>query len=96
MKKIEETNYPFRMFPVGWFKFLDPVLKDNPYGKLAKELELFDVPGTVQRLKDLVHDKPLRQECRRQALEYRKSLETLRKPHEILDTVTRGGRNTAS
>lgn len=90
-QRKREMDYPYRMFPVGWFKFLNPVLKGNPYVNVVKELEIFDVHKTAQGLRTLVLDKELRQECRRQALAFRKSLEKLMKPGEILETLT-GGR----
>jgi hypothetical protein len=44
--------YPFRMFPVGWYNFLTPVIRGNPYLKTMRQVEQFDVIGLV----DAVHE----------------------------------------
>lgn len=38
-----DTIYPFRMFPVGWYFFLEPVVKANPFYDLVKYVEVFDI-----------------------------------------------------
>jgi hypothetical protein len=34
--------YPYRMFPVGWYYFLDSLLVDNPFTDLVPQVEIFD------------------------------------------------------
>lgn len=34
--------YPFRMFPVGWYHFLDSLLAGNPFTGLVTQVESFD------------------------------------------------------
>ena len=83
----ESVNYPFRMFPVGWYKFLNPVLKDNPYTRLVKEMEIFDVPQTVEGLKNLALNEEARENCKSEASRFRERLERLMKPGEIVETI---------
>jgi hypothetical protein len=83
----KSAHYPFRMFPVGWFKFLKPVLKDNPYARLVNEMEIFDERETVEKLKSLIHKKTTREECKNRALRFRKRLAPLMKPGEIVETL---------
>ncbi len=83
----DSVNYPFRMFPVGWYKFLNPVLKDNPYIRLVKEMEIFDVPQTVEGLKNLALNEKARENCKSEASRFRKRLERLMKPGEIVETI---------
>ena len=85
----ESVNYPFRMFPVGWYKFLKPVLKDNPYTRLVNEMEIFHVPQTIEKLKILALDKKARENCKNKASRFGESLERLMKPGKIVEILTR-------
>lgn len=45
--------YPFRMWPLGFYQFLEPLLKNNRYVGIFEECELLhaeDVVGTCERL----------------------------------------------
>lgn len=85
----EGEHYPFRMFPVGWYNFLNPVLKNNPYAQLVNEMEIFDSSETVAKLKTLLHGKTAREACKYNALQFRKRLELLMKPGQIVETLIR-------
>lgn len=46
------TIYPFRMFPVGWYSFLEPIVNGNSFYKLTKCVEVFDteeVSGAIEK-----------------------------------------------
>ena len=53
-----ETAYPFRMFPVGWYKFLNHVVKDNPYYSLMHREELFDTPRVLDTINRILNQHP--------------------------------------
>lgn len=51
--KQMDTLYPFRMFPVGWYSFLEPAVRKNPFYELAKCVEVFDVPKVLETVKSV-------------------------------------------
>lgn len=44
LEKLKDMNilYPFRMFPVGWYSFLEPAVRGNSFYKLTRCVEVFD------------------------------------------------------
>lgn len=44
LDRLENINliYPFRMFPVGWYSFLEPAVQGNSFYKLTRCIEVFD------------------------------------------------------
>jgi hypothetical protein len=46
-----ERIYPFRMFPVGWYYFLESIVKDNPFYQLTEQAEIFETDTTVSLVK---------------------------------------------
>ena len=79
-----EICYPYRMYPVGWHKFLAPVMKGNPYLDVVRELELFDEQQTVAAMCEILERPQLRDEIRHRAGEYRQLLGRLDSPAAIL------------
>ncbi len=49
--------HPFLMFPLGWFKFLSPVLKDNPYLDTFYRAEILDEEGVLSLLRKAAEKK---------------------------------------
>lgn len=43
-----KTVYPYRMYPVGWYHFLEPIIKDNDYMNLFQTGEIFDVEASIE------------------------------------------------
>ncbi len=52
----------FSLWPVGFYKFLVPVMQDNPYTRALELLELFDEEGIEQRIRRLLTDRAAREE----------------------------------
>lgn len=50
MLKSLKRCYPYRMFPVGWYKLLNPLLRKNPYYKIVVNLEQFDINGSLEKI----------------------------------------------
>lgn len=48
--KNMDTLYPFRMFPVGWYSFLEPAVRNNPFYELVKCVEVFDELRVIETL----------------------------------------------
>ncbi|HPU64066.1 MAG TPA: DUF6365 family protein [Mobilitalea sp.] len=44
--------YPFRMFPVGWYSFLEPVVKGNHFYKLTRCVEVFNFEEVYKNIID--------------------------------------------
>ena len=43
--------YPFRMFPVGWYSFLEPAVRENSFYKLTRCIEVFDDNEILEAVK---------------------------------------------
>lgn len=48
--------YPFRMWPLGFHKFLEPLLLNNEYTSTFKQAELFEGSQVVRTMHDLLFD----------------------------------------
>jgi Family of unknown function (DUF6365) len=46
--------YPFRMWPLGFHKFLDPLLSNNEYTSTFEQVELFEGERVVRTIHDLL------------------------------------------
>lgn len=55
--KYLDRIYPFRMFPVGWYSFLEPVVKGNPFYKLTRCAEVFDIKEAYETVSDSASEK---------------------------------------
>jgi hypothetical protein len=49
--------YPFRMFPVGWYKFLDELVNHNLFYELTNILEILDVDVCIQNINNIINGK---------------------------------------
>ena len=74
---------PFRMFPLGWRWFLEPVLDDSPYLETFVEAEILDYQAVIHAIEkgiNNVADHLLAGQKR-----YRKQLAHLPKPEECIN-----------
>lgn len=83
------SDYPYRMFPVGWYSFLEPVCRNNAYMNLLEEADVFQKEEVVSLLKKMVFEKDYRNNVKEKAKKYRSELEFLKKPEEILDILSK-------
>lgn len=72
--------YPYRMFPVGWYQFLDSLLAGNPFSEVITQVETFDTEGALAAILPLLADGPQRDQL---AMAREKYLEALRKLPEV-------------
>jgi hypothetical protein len=75
--------YPFRMWPIGWHSFLDPVLSDNPYTDAVTHVELLDERGVVDGISAALYDKATIEQTAAARAEYRKAVAALAPTAEV-------------
>lgn len=69
---------PFRMFPLGWSRFLAPVLNDNPYLATFRQAEILDAADVSAAFAELDEpDGQVRRTRRQHKAEYLAALERL-------------------
>lgn len=86
LEKLERC-YPYRMFPVGWYKFLAPVLKNNPYGKTLLLLEQFDVTNSLKRINELLEEDERKERLQQSLRQYKQTLNELPSVAQIIEKI---------
>ena len=80
--------YPFALWPIGYHRFLAPVLRDNPYRDTAAIVEVLDEAGIESTLARLLRDERARADrLHRQAL-YLRRVRSLPAVSELIATPT--------
>ncbi|WP_265445249.1 DUF6365 family protein [Acetivibrio straminisolvens] len=82
-----EMCYPYRMYPVGWYTFLEPVIKDNPYINVVNEVELFDEERAVDTIWDILENRETVDRITENVARYRGMLDKLCTPSNILEQI---------
>ncbi len=54
-RRDSKTIYPCRMHPVGWYDFLEPIVKDNAYMDLFDTGEIFSIDETREVLSKILN-----------------------------------------
>jgi hypothetical protein len=62
--------YPFRLWPLGYWEFLGPLMSGNPYCSALDTVELLDEAGFVHRCRSLLLDPQVRQDARSRQAAY--------------------------
>ncbi|AEY67257.1 DUF6365 family protein [Clostridium sp. BNL1100] len=86
LKNLERC-YPYRMFPVGWYKFLAPLVKGNSYMKTFIRLEQFNVIDSIRRIQEVLECEEKREELLKSADRYKKTLESLPDVRSIIESL---------
>lgn len=76
--------YRFRLWPLGWFDFLAPVLKDNPYLETVEAVELIDERGFVETCERLLFDTTARQRMQERQAAYVSAVGGLPRAAEVV------------
>lgn len=79
-----EKVYPFRMFPVGWFLFLDPIVTNNPFYSILPHIEIYDnekITGTILSMLESTY----REEFNKRIEHFKKKLVELPEPDEAIE-----------
>lgn len=79
--------YPYRMFPVGWHTFLEPVIKNNPYTQVVPEIELFDENQCVEKIRSVLECSVTKKKIESNVSRYKKLLDDLKTPSQILQSL---------
>ncbi len=82
-----EYCYPFRMFPVGWYAFLNPLVHKNPFCDALLQVELFDEEHFWQAIMDLLYNEALIEKLRGNVIAYRRHLQALPDVAQILSRL---------
>lgn len=82
-----EYCYPFRMFPVGWYYFLNPLVRHNPFCAALIQQELFDEQRCVEVIDAALHDPAVRARLRGQSRAYLDQLAQLPTVDRILEQL---------
>jgi hypothetical protein len=69
--------FPFRIWPLGYHDFLEPVLAGNPYADALATAELLDERGAVTALEAALFDQATRDHYARARADYHQTVATL-------------------
>ena len=76
--------WPFRIWPLGYFRFLEPVMEDNPYRHALETVEMFDEDGAIAAIRRLVNPGPTRDDAVGRQAAYLESIRTLPTPGDLI------------
>jgi hypothetical protein len=79
--------YPFRMFPVGWYHFLDSLLAGNPFSDVITQVETFDEEAALAAILPLLAAGPERDRLATAREQYLEALRKLPEVGSILNEV---------
>jgi hypothetical protein len=71
--------YPFRLFPVGWYRFLDGIFKNNPFFSLMLQAELFAAEELREKILKILENQEMFDDRRNAYLESLKKLPSIEK-----------------
>jgi len=83
--------YPFRLWPLGWFRFLSPVLQDNHYFDAVAAVELLDERGFEEACRSLLFDRSAQQRSAEQQAGYVRELARLPRARDVVRKYIEGG-----
>lgn len=83
LEKLERC-YPYRMFPVGWFKFLAPIARKNPYLKTFIRLEQFNVNYALERIQGALESEDVKEQLKENVDQYKEILNRLPSVGDII------------
>jgi hypothetical protein len=71
--------YPFRLFPVGWYRFLHGIVKNNPFFSLILQAELFAAQELREKILKIMENQEMFDERRHAYLESLNKLPSIEK-----------------
>lgn len=89
LDELDEV-YPYRMFPVGWYHFLDSLLVDNPFRDLVPQVELFDEDHALATIRPLLEPGPEQEKLIHARERYLAHLRALPEIPTIVQELARG------
>lgn len=93
-QKIKELkrSYPYRMYPVGWYQFLEPLNENNPYMDAFLHLEQYDIKGASEKIRTLLESENEREKYRSRSKAYDHRLDELPEVGVILRELIEGNK----
>jgi hypothetical protein len=76
--------YPFRLWPLGYYDFLQPLLAENDYCRAFETVELADEPGAVATCQKLLFDAAAGQALAARQRHYVERVEALPNAAEVI------------
>jgi len=76
----------FRVWPLGLFKFLGPIAKNNPYTTAIETVEVTEDDALVSALNRLLFDEDARAKMREKQARYRAEVEALPKAADLVES----------
>jgi hypothetical protein len=76
--------YPFRLWPLGYYAFLQPLLADNAYCQAFEMVEVVNERGVVSICEALLFDAEAREALARRQCRYIEQVETLPSAAEVI------------
>ncbi|MDQ4142993.1 MAG: DUF6365 family protein [Actinomycetota bacterium] len=80
-------TYPFRMWPLGFYDFLTPLLTNNPYLATFPQVELFDAHSVHGALKGMLFDRAIRESLEDERSRYIEALDGLGETYETFECM---------
>ena len=87
MARDVKRSPTFRIFPWGWTRFLEPVLRDNPYKKILIEAPVFFPRKCTNILKQYLFDEQAIGQLQTEQKKYFKNLSKLSPIEEMLGKI---------
>lgn len=78
------------MFPVGWYDFLKPVIKENPYSEVITFLEQYDNEENIKRVNDILYNGEIKETIMGKVEKLKLDLKKLKSPSEIIKDIVYG------
>lgn len=78
-----QRSYKYRMFPVGWYYFLQNIYDNNPYFDTFCQVEQFDIEHTVNTITSLLENRNAYDKLRSKLTQYETILNKLPNIAEI-------------
>jgi hypothetical protein len=81
-----EKVYPFRMFPVGWYLFLDPIIQENPFFDIIPKQEIYNTSEATGKVVSMLTND-YREYFYQKISALRNILDTLPKPAVLFEAI---------
>jgi len=79
--------FPFRLWPLGYYRFLEPLLRDNPFSDACAVVELLDDEKLTYLCHNLLFNKYNRQSLIDSQYKYIKKVQLLPNSANLLDSI---------
>jgi len=79
--------FPFRLWPIGLYKFITPILHENPYADAAESVEWLDRQKVIDRTRALLFSVSIRAELQQRQHEYCCRIQHLPTAAESFDSL---------